>query len=288
MVRIFLFLLTSAAWFTTHAAAQMLPLPVRAPGAITGSAFAAAADTMSLDDREDFICSEILHGNVPGFLRTLCAVTVQRTIGDTVHAATYYVTPDYFAIGSDADHLRVPMTPGLAQRIADTLHCLLPTCRMVDDIYAAAPVKLRPQPIPPGPAMTTMRVFRQHNDSIRAQLAASPIRIVPGTLIAGVKKDVVITNTINNPAPTGRVAIYGWHRGMHDPIQPLYVKHADTWADYSHGIRLVQELMIVDGAAAMLADVLNDVRLSVLVSAEGCVATPRYPARQFPVSPRAR
>ena len=49
----------------------------------------------------------------------------------------FFVAPDYLAVGTDEDYLLTPMTPMIAQRIADRLGCTLPTRKMVDDIYAA-------------------------------------------------------------------------------------------------------------------------------------------------------
>ncbi|MFH0991594.1 MAG: hypothetical protein V1799_16430 [bacterium] len=66
-----------------------------------------------------------------------------------------------------ATMILAPMTPLLAQRLCAALHCSLPTKKMVDDIYRAAPVKLAPQPIPPSGAMITVPVFAAHNDSVR-------------------------------------------------------------------------------------------------------------------------
>jgi hypothetical protein len=261
---------------------QTLHLPPRAADALTGSAFARAADTMALERREDYLGRQILAGNIPDFLRTLSPVTIACFIGDTLHAATIYVLSDYLSIGSDADFIRMPMMPALAQRIADSVRCMLPTRKIVDECYAAAAVKLRPQPIPPGPAMIFMHAFVQENDSVEAQLKALGPAYARGVLTAGQKKDVVITAAINNPSPTGRVAIYGWHRAMNDPIQPLYIKHKDTWADYSHGIRLVQRLMIVDGREVLLDDVLKDAALAPLVSDEGVILMPRYPVASLP------
>lgn len=41
------------------------------------------------------------------------------------------------------------------------------------------------------------------------------------------------------------------------PIQPLYNGHEQTYADYSHGIRLVQRVVILDSAAVMIDDILE-------------------------------
>ncbi len=67
-------------------------------------------------------------------------------LDDFGHLQTYYVTPDYLGIGSDADFVRMPMMPGTAQQIADLFQCILPARKMVNDIYAQAQVKLAPYP----------------------------------------------------------------------------------------------------------------------------------------------
>jgi hypothetical protein len=95
-----------------------------------------------------------------------------------------------------------------------------------------------------------------------------------GALVGGIKKDVVITPLLaSNP---GKVAIYGWHQLNGVPIQPLYLGHGDFYVDYSHGIRLVRQDMLVDGAATTVADVLAHAQWHVLLSDEGVVPNPSY------------
>ena len=261
----------------TPAGAQTLNLPPRPRGAPNGRAFLSTIAPLTLQEREEAIYTQVTAGNVPNFLRTLVPVTVQATTNGVTHSATFYVAPEYLVIGSDDDYVLMSMTPTLAQRIANRLDCSLPTPKMVDAIYAAAAVKLRPQNITPTPAMTTVPVFAQHNDSVailrREQLAAHPL----GALVAGHQKDIVITNEINNPAPKGRVAIYGWHRLNGEPIQQLYIGHVDWWADYSHGVRLVQQAILVDGAPRTVREVLNTDNLALLLSDEGLVPNAKYP-----------
>ena len=74
----------------------------------------------------------------------------------------------------------------------------------------------------------------------------------------------------------GKVAIYGWHQLNGQPIQPLYLGHEITYMDYSHGIRLVKQIMLVDGVPRSIQDVLKDPALCVLISDEGVVNDPRY------------
>ena len=79
--------------------------------------------------------------------------------------------------------------------------------------------------------MTTVAVFLRHNEIVR-RARNRPL----GKLVAGHKKDVVITNKVFTKP--GKVAIYGWHKPDGKPIQPLYTGHAESQVDYSHGIRL--------------------------------------------------
>ena len=90
-----------------------------------------------------------------------------------------------------------------------------------------------------------------------------------GPLIAGHKKDVVLTNRLNQKK--GRVAIYGWHRGMLRPIQPLSTVHRASYADYSHGVRLVSEVVLINGRPRSIYDVLEDPELAPVLTCEGVI-----------------
>ena len=240
-----------------------------AGAAETGTQFAQRIAAMERAAREAAVVTAVRNGNVPGWWRRW----VDVRLGDAVIA----VAPDYVCVGTDEDYWLAPLTPGTAQAVADELGCVLPTRKMVDAIWRAAPVKLAPAPILPGKAMTTAPVFSQHNATVRAQrdagMAAHPL----GTLVAGHKKDVVITpRLVTSP---GRVAIYGWHRLDGTAIQPLYLGHAATWADYSHGVRLVRSAMTVGGRATTVEAVLADPERCALLSDEGPIANPRYGSR---------
>jgi hypothetical protein len=251
--------------------AQSLDLPPRQPSAPKGTAFALSIAALPLEEREQKILAEVKAGNVPPFLRKLVPVAVSA---GTVKAS-YFVAPDYLAIGSDDDFFLAPLTPLTAQEIADRLDCVFPTPKMVDDIYASATVKLRPAPIPPSPAMTSVAVFLGHNEIVRAERGERP----PGPLVAGHKKDVVIANRVFTTP--GKVAIYGWHKPDGKPIQPLYMGHAASHVDYSHGIRLVSRRMMVDGVAKTIDEVLADHKRSPLLSNEGPMLQTRYRRTDF-------
>jgi hypothetical protein len=254
--------------------ARDLPLPSRPANAPDGDAFAQRISAMDLDARDRTIANEFLTGNTPDFLRKFCPVNATNVADGVTNIATFFVTPDYLAIGSDTNYFFVPISPDTAQRIADQLHCTLPTPKMVDAIYAAAKVKLAPSPIPPSAAMTTVSVFFQHNKTIWAQRMALTNSYPLGNLVAGHKKDVVITRRLT--IATNNIAIYGWHRTNGVPIQPLFLGHAWWWVDYSQCIRLVSQTMLVNGQEKSVADVLADPNLCSLLSDEGIVTNARY------------
>ena len=261
--------------FGSRIFAQNLPLPARDKHALDGTDFAQKISALDLAAREKIITDEIFAGNVPTFLRQFSAVTVTNVSAGLTNVATFFAAPDYLAIGSDENYLLIPISPNTAQRIADSVGCVLPTRKMVDEIYAAAAVKLTPSPIPPSPAMTTVPVFVQHNETVGTQRAAFFNSQPFGALVAGHKKDVVISARL--AGMTNKVAIYGWHQTNGVPVQPLYLGHTAAWVDYSQCIRLILQTMIVNGAQKPVAAVLADPKLCGLISDEGVMTNARYP-----------
>jgi hypothetical protein len=251
---------------TTTASGTIPSRPSNAPG---GKAFAESIADLPPQAREAAIYQEIARGNVPSFLRTFHPITVGFVAPDgTKHSATYHVAPDYLAVGADNDFLRVPLTPATATRLSAFFDCALPTRKIVNDVYANATVRLEPQPL--GPPRETVETFVKHNVIIEEQRRGKP----GDALIAGIKKDVVISNRLKEKP--NRVAIYGWHKPDGKPIQPLYVGHAESYVDYSHGIRLVKREMTIDGRKVDAEDVLKDPKLCGALSDEGPIDA-RYP-----------
>lgn len=249
----------------------ILDLPPRSSEAPVGSEFSEQIRAMDRDTREERIFSEIAGGNVPTFLRKLARVQMTREIDGQEHLVEFWATRDYLSVGSDTDFFLVPLSPGIAQRLADLVNCSLPTVPMVDAIWTAAD-KLDPTPIPPSPEMTSVPVFQDHDRLVRMQRSIHSARA--DAMVAGHKKDVVITQEL--ASRQGNVAIYGWHRRDGIPIQPLYVGHTDTWVDYSHGIRLVYRNVVIDGIARDISEVLRDPTLASLLSDEGTIDRARY------------
>ncbi|MDZ4118697.1 hypothetical protein [Phaeovulum sp.] len=247
-------------------------IPRRAGSAATGSEFGAALGNANGSERDQMIVREVLSGNVPQFLRALTPVTLSGTssAGKPV-TITVCVTPDYVAVGDNADFLRVPMGLPEAAQIADRLGFMLPTTRIVDAVFAQAGVRLAPRPMEAGPQMTSTSYFRQHNATIDGQSSAVGLR--NGQLVAGIKKDLVLTNALRRSP--GQVAIYGWHQPNGRPIQPLTTVHGQHYSDYSHGVRLVSQTAYLNGRAVALSDLLEDRVYAQIISSEGPIAAPR-------------
>jgi hypothetical protein len=229
---------------------------------LTGDEFYHQAFAMKWAARDSFAVKEILAGNIPDFLKKMGPVRVSivdSSTGKTIKAV-YYVSPDYLSIGSNADWARVNITPKAAQRIADSFHCFLPTRKMVDDIYKAATVKLEPVP---------MYAFRDSTPTMwQHHLIIEGQRKERKGLIAGIKKDIVISGKITRDTRPDRVAIYGWHKLDGKPIQPLYTGHIYWWVDYSQAIRLIYCKIKVDGKWMDYSDVLKHPLLQKLLCDE--------------------
>jgi hypothetical protein len=237
----------------------ILPRPDKAPG---GRAVLESVAHASREAREQVLVQAVLEGNVPEFLTSWTPVEVKSTdAAGKEHVATYEVMPDYLAVGNDEDFVRVPISPQSAQTISDAFGAMMPTVKMVEDITKAAKVRLEPQPLTED--RDSVAAFLKSNVLIEEQRAGQT------SLIAGIKKDVVLTNRLNEKA--NRVAIYGWHHHDGKPIQPLTIVHVNWYVDYSHGIRLVKRAMTVDGKPRDLKFLLHDAKLNSLVSDEGVI-----------------
>lgn len=241
-----------------------------------------------VSERENWIYAQIISGNVPAFLRALKPVAV--SFGG--HTATYYATPDYLAVGADADYFLAPMTPLLAQRLGDRLGCTLPTRKMSNQIWTNAPLKLEPKPIAPSPEMINVPVFAWHNFLVRTQRSAFTNSHPLGTLTSGDKKDLVVSTLIYSNLQAGvpkPVVIYGWHKTSPygEVWQPLYNGHEETYADYSHGARLVQLDLTVDGSPSTVTNILQSATFAGLLSDEAIAPASTIPLPRYPVPPLA-
>jgi len=245
-------------------------IPRRPSGAPGGQAAIARLAAGAGASRDTAVAQAVIGGNLPEFLRQLVPVTFSGTGADGRQARiTLCVMPDYLALGSDSDFVRVPLGLPAASLIAERFDMVLPTTRMVDAIHAQAGVRLRPSPMTPGAQMASTDYFLRHNATLESQRRSAGAGL--GMLVSGHKKDLVLSNRLErNP---GRVAIYGWHQANGQPIQPLSTVHGAAYADYSHGIRLVSRTAFINGQTVDLRDLLGDSRYAGLISDEGTITS---------------
>ena len=248
-----------------------LPMTAFATGAnnMAGSRFLEMFYDKTREQWEETIVKEIKAENVPSFNSRFVTVRVEGVdCKGKTHTLLYQASPDYLAIGTDDDFVRVPLTPMAAQLVAEHLHCMLPTKKMVDQIYEQAQIKLAPKPLTEN--RNALYTFVEHHKIIERQRTGKSL----GKLVAGVKKDVVITNLLQQKE--NRVAIYGWHQLNGKPIQPLTTVHVNWYVDYSHGIRLIKRQAELDCKVCDLYEVVKDPDLCCLISDEGPITVPHY------------
>lgn len=234
---------------------RRLNIPEQNTQAESGSAFMERISALPLPEREEEIYKAISSGNIPGFLRNTITLSGEFADSDgVVHKVEYEVMPDYLSVGSDTDFCRIPINPHTAQRLAADFGASLITAKLSDHIYQNAPIKLVPfNYIPVGNANELVSKFREHNMQIEKQrIEAGGIN---GQLVAGIKKDIILSSRITRQP--GKVVIYGWHKPDGKPIQPVYSGHVDWYVDYSHGIRLINNQVLIDGKPVMFSEVLK-------------------------------
>lgn len=261
----------------------MAHFPNRPAGALGGNQFLQTVTSKDDTKRDDLFVKEILSGNIPNFLKQLVPITVE----DKGNTLIYKVTPDYLCLGDDNDYVRVPLGAPAAQRIADAFGCTLPTAKMSNQIWKEAKAKLEPKPMSGRTSniggktytpqqflakkMTDTDSFQEHNRLIQEQLSAHK----PGELVAGHKKDVVLSNQL--ASRPDRVAIHGLHNTKGQAIQGGSWGHEITYRDYSHGIRLVDRTATLNGKPVDLVEgVMKNPTFSYLVSDEGALQFTSY------------
>ena len=224
-------------------------LPDRAEDAMGGRAFMDSISHLPPGrQRDQAILNEILSGNIPDASRNLQEMVINRN-GREIRLNAM---SDYLAIGSNEDNIRVPMTPAVAQAIADRTGTSLPTERLVDDIHSQSR-QLNMAPMSNN--REGIGTYIAHDQRVDDQLGSGQ---APEGFVSGHKKDLVI------PHRDGRVAIYGGRWANGERIQSYSNVHHDGYEDYSHGARLVSQQITVDGQSMRLEDALADPALRSL------------------------
>lgn len=260
-------LICDAGCNTTLVGAGLKPLPYFQDHRGTGLKawdFVESIDTLDFWQFEDRTVEAILAGDVPDSLRFFKQIRYER-LGHTVD---FWTLPDYLAIGTNDDFIRMPMGIISSKKVAAALGCTLPTTFLVDRINDVAQGALDIFPFRPlGSRNQQPIVFQDHNNALKALYKAKGYHF--GQFISGLKKDLVLTWYQDRiPAYAKNIAIYGWHHPDGHPQQPLFLRHGNFYSDYSHGTRLIWNEILIDGQPYALDKVMRDPILFRLVSDE--------------------
>lgn len=254
-----------------------LPFPERRPGSeIPGSRW--FRETLGINpdagryqngltgvQRELAILEQIEAGNIPDFLRQPKKITMRDGSGNTLELS---VMPDYLAIGTNEDWVRIPVTPILAQEIANRYGMSLPTEKVADEIYDRADRKVTATGMVSGARdqrhMTGNGFSFTHNQIINESTRGSSA----GDLIAGHKKDIIVSRyAVNNPS---KLDYYGFFRASGRAIQNAGGgAHDNTYVDYSHGVRFINDTVYLNGQPASYRAILANPQYAGLISNEG-------------------
>lgn len=218
------------------------------------------------NSREQRVKEWISLGQIPSWFQPTKEIKTSDSSGNTL---SYFVTPNYFALGEDSDYVLMPCNPLTFNHWLDANHCILPTKQMVKQIFKAS-TKIPAFPCVParGESITNPRLYQQIDSKIKAFLNGPGDHTV--NLYAGHKKDVVLSNGLVKNEFKDNVAIYGWwYKNKPKEIQDLnYKDHIVSYVDYSHGLRGVSKECILNGVNESIIEVLKKETLCHLLTDE--------------------
>jgi hypothetical protein len=181
----------------------------------------------------------------------LVPVTVKGPHGTTI---TYNVTPDFLYVDTPSGRRRLQMTGATAEKIGKEFNMELPTDKMVDDIWEASSVKVRPPPLSASgveidgkrysaqdvvsrsrggvPIMMDPQALAEYNRKINEQLVDKD----SSALVAGHLKTITKQRKGDDPK---KLRLSGWKGEKGKALQPSQLTHHGVghYYDYSHGTR---------------------------------------------------
>lgn len=232
---------------------------------VSGTEFIDLTQNKSVQERDAMAGNLILRGNFPSFLRTFVPITI--TQGD--NTLVYRVSPDFLRIGNDTNSVIWPLSAEQAQKIADAFGCILPTPKMSKQIWEQAKVRLSAKPLSgmtstignktyspseftQSKHMVSNEGIALHNKIIQRQL--NDLNYRPGDLVAGGKKDIVLSNELTG---TGRMGLHGLYDSEGNAIQKgSLTPHPTNHIEYAIGTRLIDRNATLNNEKV---DLLNDV-----------------------------
>lgn len=228
------------------------PLPERKKDSITGSQFMVELEKIYGPKYEEAVIREVLAGNVPDFIRpeNWKEIKIKEKIGGLFVTMTIRVAPDYLAIGSNDDYVRVPLSPIGLQTLLSQMDAALPTKKIVDIIDkeahdgllklvdAKAVSKRSGIPLDKGTTYMIKPDFTW-SASILADELISGKKLPKMSLVSGHKKDVIV-----HPVPIEAKRNLIQYRPNH-PQGLDFLNHFKDHTDYSLGARLVDSVVRV-------------------------------------------
>jgi hypothetical protein len=157
--------------------------------------------------------------------------------------------------------VRFDVTAEGAQRIADQLHAILPTPRILQLVWEQAPVRIEPCTLPPDEKMASTARMIQHSDCVDRRIGGRT------GMVANEGKHWVLSNRI--AGKDNLAANYGWFMRGRRPVQTVGTRHDTAHTDYSQILRLVKPIINVDGREIDIRHVGRSPELWGLVSDEG-------------------
>lgn len=227
----------------------------------SGSDLAAMMEVLDAEAREGFILEQVRNGCVPDFMRVASQIILTGPGGLT---GNIEVCPDYLCLGTDEDYIYAQCTIVTAQKIADEIGAMLPTRKLVDEVWKQAAGKIDIVTQTPDKKMVTWPVFLKQSRDVIAKRAALGLPL--GSLQdGGFKNYILVPGLASRP---GQTCIYGFHRkATNRPVQdPNLSAHDRNYVDYSQCPRFYALEMFVGDDLFNTADVLADPLLHVFVS----------------------
>ena len=229
--------------------------------------------------REDYFLSLAQAGNVPDFYRQVCGIN----LGNSLAQAGLEVACDYLCFGEDDDYVYAQVNIETAQKIADVFDMMLPTPKLVDEIWKQAAVQLRPLPWGPPYDNTMFSSRRLLAQSRKIEAQRRKVSTPLGALTAGNFKDYVLVDGFAT-APK-QTCIYGWQMPPHGTvIQYLALNaHERVYTDYSQAPRFCGKILEVRSGAGQncqpipVKDAMQEPDLCTLISNRGICNVHRLP-----------
>jgi hypothetical protein len=217
-------------------------------------------------ERDQVFRCEVKKGNVPAHSRSWTGISTSCGQNEV----TFYVSSDYLAIGSDDDLLHINVGADTAQALANELGFVLPTTKMVRIIQSVSNSNLSDgaailipgkglresnTPCAGDRGMVSTRCLQYYEENIFGNERE------PGHLYFGYKKDIV---QVRDQGRHNKVAIFGWQIGSQFPIQPYSTVHEASYSDYSHGLRMVKKVILINGEEVPIERAIHDRRAACL------------------------